>query len=142
MAAAYIGDPTYIGDASAHDVSDPSEAQADHIPVKKLSIGSWNLLAKYDEHVLLSFYWAERKLVWEVLHLGVVRKMEVDFEDVQEMELGSGGEEQPDKLVIALHRPPRFFKENPPSAVSAGAQEVNYVYTTDFTNGQASTESR
>ena len=124
------------------DISDPSEAQADHIPVKKLSIGSWNLLAKYDEHVLLSFYWAEHKLVWEVLHLGVVRKMEVDFEDVQEMELTSGSEEQPDKLVVSLHRPPRFFKENPPSAVPGGAQEVNYVYTTDFTNGQASTESR
>ena len=135
-------DAAYMGDRGAHDIADPSEMQADHIPVKKLSIGSWNLLAKYDEHVLLSFYWAEHKLVWEVLHLGVVRKMEVDFEDIQEMELTSGGEEQPDKLVISLHRPPRFFKENPPSAVPGGAQEVNYVYTTDFTNGQASTESR
>ena len=130
-------------DAGSHELADPSEASADHLPVKKLTIGSWNLLAKYDEHVLLSFYWAERKLVWEVLHLGVVRKMEVDFEDLSEVELTQGLEElAPDKLVITLHRPPRFFKENPPSAVSAGAQEVNYVYTTDFTNGQASTESR
>jgi len=130
-------------DVGAHDINDPSEAQADHIPVKKLSIGSWNLLAKYDEHVLLSFYWAERKLVWEVLHLGVVRKMEVDFEDLSEMELSQGAEEAgPDKLIVTLHRPPRFFKENPPSTVAGGAQEVNYVYTTDFTNGQASTESR
>jgi dynein light intermediate chain len=130
-------------DPTTWDVSDPSEAQADHIPVKKLSIGSWNLLAKYDEHVLLSFYWAERKLVWEVLHLGVVRKMEVDFEDLSEVELTQGLEElAPDKLVITLHRPPRFFKENPPSTVAGGTTEVNYVYTTDFTNGQASTESR
>ena len=53
---------------------DPSEMQADHIPVKKLTIGNWNLVAKYDEHVLLSFYWAERKLVWELLHLGVVAR--------------------------------------------------------------------
>ena len=127
-----------------HDISDdPSDAQADHIPVKKLSIGSWNLLAKYDEHVLLSFYWAERKLVWEVLHLGVVRKMEVDFEDIATITHTSGADEEaPDKLAVELHRPPRFFKENPPSAVSGGSQEVNYVYTTDFTNGQASTESR
>ena len=131
-------------DVGSHDIGDPSEAQADHIPVKKLSIGSWNLLAKYDEHVLLSFYWAERKLVWEVLHLGVVRKMEVDFEDVAQVThaSASGADEQPDKLTLELHRPPRFFKENPPSAVSGGSQEVNYVYTTDFTNGQASTESR
>ena len=130
-------------DVGAHDIGDPSEAQADHLPVKKLSIGSWNLLAKYDEHVLLSFYWAEHKLVWEVLHLGVVRKMEVDFEDISEIELAQGSDEPgPDKLVITLHRPPRFFKENPPSTVAGGAQEVNYVYTTDFTNGQASTESR
>jgi hypothetical protein len=130
-------------DVGAHEIGDPSEAQADHIPVKKLSIGSWNLLAKYDEHVLLSFYWAEHKLVWEVLHLGVVRKMEVDFEDVSQMDLAQGTEEQaPDRVVITLHRPPRFFKENPPTTVSGGAQEVSYVYTTDFTNGQASTESR
>ena len=129
--------------AGMHGDYDPSQASADHIPVKKLTIGSWNLLAKYDEHVLLSWYWAERKLVWEVLHLGVVRKMEVDFEDIAQATLTAGtDEQQQDKLAIELHRPPRFFKENPPSAVAAGAQEVSYVYTTDFTNGQASTESR
>jgi hypothetical protein len=127
--------------AGALDVSDPSATSADHIAVKKLSIGSWNLLAKYDEHVLLSFYWSERKLVWEVLHLGVVRKMEVDFEDVSHMSLSPGDDDAPqDRLVLELHRPPRFFKENPPSQL--GSQEVNYVYTTDFTNGQASMESR
>jgi len=128
-------------DVGMHGEYDPSQVSADHIPVKKLTIGTWNLLAKYDEHVLLSWYWAERKLVWEVLHLGVVRKMEVDFEDISQVTLTHDGE-QHDKLAIELHRPPRFFKENPPSAVSAGQQEVNYVYTTDFTNGQASTESR
>lgn len=117
--------------------ADPSsEPHADHISVQRLVIGSWNLVAKYDEHIVLSFYWVERKLVWEVLHLGVVRKMEVDFEDIDQMALLSGVGE-PDRLVIELHRPPRFFKESPtPTA------EVNYVYTTDFTNGQASCESR
>ena len=79
-------------DVGSHDISDPSEAQAEHIPVKKLSIGTWNLLAKYDEHVLLSFYWAERKLVREVLHLGVVRKMEVDFEDIAQITHSSGAD--------------------------------------------------
>jgi len=126
-------------DPSAN-VSDPSESPAEHIPVKKLAIGSWNLTAKYDEHVLLSFYWPERKLVWEVLHLGVVRKMEVDFEDVDQCALAPGGDSQ-DRLTLELHRPPRFFKENPPAA-GAAAGEVSYVYTTDFTNGQASAESR
>mmetsp|Transcript_32181 Transcript_32181/g.55008 ORF Transcript_32181/g.55008 Transcript_32181/m.55008 type:complete len:363 (+) Transcript_32181:90-1178(+) len=125
-------------DAADGMISDPSETSADHIPVKKLTIGSWNLAAKYDETILLSFYWAERKLVWEVLHLGVVRKMEVDFEDVEQTSLASGGEEH-DRFVIELQRPPRFFKETPSSA---GGEEVNYVYTTDFTSGQASTESR
>jgi hypothetical protein len=62
---------------------------------------------------------------------------------VSQMDLAQGTEEQaPDRVVITLHRPPRFFKENPPTTVSGGAQEVSYVYTTDFTNGQASTESR
>ena len=130
-----MADPAaMVGDAS---MGPP----ADHIPVKKLVIGSWNLSAKYDEHLLISFYWAERKLVWEVLHLGVVRKMEVDFEDVDRATLSPGGQGQ-DRLVIELHRPPRFFKENPPAAGASSGQEVSYVYTADFTNGQASAESR
>ena len=132
--------PLKMADPAA-TVGDPSEAPAEHIPVKKLSIGSWNLSARYDEHVLISFYWAERKLVWEVLHLGVVRKMEVDFEDVDRATLSPGVQGQ-DRLVIELHRPPRFFKENVPAAGTASGQEVSYVYTTDFTNGQASAESR
>ena len=69
--------------------------------------------------------------------------LEVDFEDIAQITHSNGVDDmQPEKLTIELHRPPRFFKENPPSAVSGGSQEVNYVYTTDFTNGQASTESR
>ncbi len=132
--------PVDVAMTSGASGYDPAEISADHIPVKKLTIGSWNLVAKYDEHVLISFYWAERKLVWELLHLGVVRKMEVDFEDVALATLTPGASEEHDKLLLELHRPPRFFKESPPSA--AGPDEVNYVYTTDFTNGQASTESR
>ena len=51
--------PSPLTDAgAAADISDPSEGSATHVPVKKLTIGAWNLLAKYDEHVLLSFYWA------------------------------------------------------------------------------------
>lgn len=126
-------------DPSAN-VTDAADAPAEHIPVKKLVIGSWSLASKYDEHVLLSFYWPERKLVWEVLHLGVVRKMEVDFEDLHTCTLSAGSDAE-DKLALELHRPPRFFKENPPVA-GGGPADVSYVYTTDFTNGQASSESR
>jgi hypothetical protein len=133
----------YDAAASGLDADPSHPAAAEHVPVKRLTIGSWSLAAKYDEHVLLSYYWAERKLVWEVLHLGVVRKMEVDFEDVSHVSLSppAAAADGLDRLVIELHRPPRFFKENTPAG-GAAAQEVNYIYTTDFTNGQASTESR
>ena len=66
-----------------------ADSSAVHLAVSRLTIGSWNLVAKHDEHVLLSLYWAERKMVWEVLHAGVVRKMEVGFEDVVEAVLSS-----------------------------------------------------
>ena len=80
---------------------DPSELpQAAHVPVSRLTIGAWNLVAKSDEHVLLSFYWSERKLVWEVLHLSVVRKMELDFEDVVKMELSTPHPDEPERLVV------------------------------------------
>jgi len=126
-------------DASKKVEADPSaDAQATHVPCSRLTIGSWNLVAKYDEHVLLSLYWFERKLVWEVLHLGVVRKMEVDFEDVSAASLATAGGDEPERLILELARPPRFYKE----ATTDSSQVANYVYTTDFTNGQASQVSR
>lgn len=130
-----------VFDASRRVESDPStEQQATHVPVSRLTIGTWNLVAKYDEHVLLSLYWVERKLVWEVLHLGVVRKMEADFEDVKAAVLASAGGEESERLVLELARPPRFYREAPAS--TDATQTANYVYTTDFTNGQASQVSR
>lgn len=133
--------------ASAYDVAgagvgatDPSSGAASHLAVSRLTIGSWNLVSKHDEHLLLSFYWGERKLVWEVLHAGVVRKMEVGFEDVVEAVISSPGPDEPERLVLELARPPRFFKEQ--MTVSGGAKQASYVYTTDFTSGQASQVSR
>ena len=128
-----------IGGAGVgHDPS--ADSGAAHLAVSRLTIGSWNLVSKHDEHILLSFYWGERKLVWEVLHAGVVRKMEVGFEDVVEAALSSSGPEDPERLVLELARPPRFFKEQ--MTVAGGAKQANYVYTTDFTSGQASQVSR
>jgi len=117
-----------------------ADSSAAHLAVSRLTIGSWNLVAKHDEHVLLSMYWAERKMVWEVLHAGVVRKMEVGFEDVVEAVLSSAGPEEPERLVLELARPPRFFKEQ--ITLAGGTKTANYVYTTDFTSGQASQVSR
>ena len=126
------------GAGVGHDPS--ADSGAAHLAVSRLTIGSWNLVSKHDEHILLSFYWAERKLVWEVLHAGVVRKMEVGFEDVVEAALNAPGPEDPERLVLELARPPRFFKEQ--MTVAGGAKQANYVYTTDFTSGQASQVSR
>lgn len=143
MGASRGGD---AGAAKAYDAAtfDAAEAKPTHITVSRLTIGTWNLVAKHDEHILLSFYWAERKLVWEVLHLGVVRKMEADFEDVTGTALHpAGSAEESERLVLELARPPRFYREAPSaSADAAGAKTANYVYTTDFTNGQASQVSR
>ena len=128
-----------VRDAAAGETTDPSDtSQATHLPVSRLNIGNWTLVAKHEEHVLLSLYWAERKLVWEVLHLGVVRKMEVDFEDVVGMDLSSAGPDESERLQVELGRPPRFYREAPGGAGGS----TNYVYTTDFTSGQASQVSR
>jgi len=132
------------GGAKTYDATgvDMSEAKPTHIAVSRLTIGTWNLVAKHDEHMLLSYYWAERKLVWEVLHLGVVRKMEADFEDVVSTALHSGASaEESERMVLELSRPPRFYREAP-SGSGDEAKTANYVYTTDFTNGQASQVSR
>lgn len=127
-------------DASRRIDLDPSsEANATHVPVSRLTIGSWNLVAKYDEHVLLSLYWADRKLVWEVLYMSVVRKMECDFEDIASATLSSDSGEELERLLLELARPPRFYKE---AAGGGDGKTANYIYTTDFTNGQASQCSR
>lgn len=130
-------------DATAHD---GAGSKPTHIVVSRLTIGSWNLVAKSDEQLLLSFYWAERKLVWEVLHLGVVRKMEADFEDVMSTILHAvGTPEEAERFVVELARPPRFYREAPAASedeARSSPRAANYVYTTDFTNGQASQVSR
>jgi len=132
-----LKDVTKRNGGAPHDATSSAAA---HIAVSRFTIGTWNLVSKYDEHILLSFYWSEQKLVWEVLHLGVVRKMEADFGDVASAVLSVGHFEEPERLVIDLARPPRFYREA--QAAADGAQTTNYVYTTDFTNGQASQVSR
>ena len=137
---------TDAGGTKAYDAAalEQTDAKPSHITVSRLTIGTWNLVAKHDEHILLSFYWAERKLVWEVLHLGVVRKMEADFEDVIGTALHPGASaEESERLIVELARPPRFYREAATvTSDEDGAKTASYVYTTDFTNGQASQVSR
>ena len=53
--------------------------------------------------------------------------------------LDSESGEESERLLLDLTRPPRFYKEAPGGG---DGQTANYIYTTDFTNGQASQCSR
>ena len=52
------------------------------------------------------------------------------------MELSTPHPDEPERLVVEPGWPPRFYKEE--AAAVGGKTSANYVYTTDFVNGQAS----
>ena len=91
----------------------------------------WNLLAKYDEHVLSPLL--GRGSSFGGAPPGGGAQMEVDFE-TSPRSTHQGLEELADKLVICTGR--RGSSRRTRVDGRGGTTEVNYVYTTDFTNGR------
>ena len=80
--------------------------KASNFTGSSLRVGTWKKDSVYEGDLVAKFYYAKRKLVWEVLHAGVVRKMEVGFEDV--VEAGEARDAAVDRVValgLALGAP-------------------------------------
>ncbi|KAF3454121.1 hypothetical protein FNV43_RR04568 [Rhamnella rubrinervis] len=97
-----------------------------------LRIGSWQRVARNEGDLVAKFYYAKRKLVWEILEKSLKSKIEVQWSDVMGMR-AIVEENQPGVLEIELSQPPTFYKETNPQP----RKHTLWNASLDFTDGQA-----
>lgn len=97
-----------------------------------LRIGTWEFVSKHEGDLVGKFYYAKRKLVWEILDNRLKSKIEIQWSDIASLQ-ATFQEKQPDVLEIEVSRPPLFFKEIDPQP----KKHTLWQATTDFTGGQA-----
>ncbi|EOD08529.1 hypothetical protein EMIHUDRAFT_105924 [Emiliania huxleyi CCMP1516] len=100
------------------------------VPARRLSVGSWSAAP-----VALELDWENGRLVLECPQ----GQLEARWADLSGELRPHGGDAE--QLVLDLSRPPQFLQRPPPEPDAAG-EEGGYVYTTDFTGGEASQVGR
>ncbi|XP_047975520.1 uncharacterized protein LOC125217977 isoform X2 [Salvia hispanica] len=55
----------------------PEKLKASNFPAMHLQIGIWEMVTKNEGDVTTKFYYAKRKMVWEVLDGALKRKLEI-----------------------------------------------------------------
>mmetsp|Transcript_29515 Transcript_29515/g.67670 ORF Transcript_29515/g.67670 Transcript_29515/m.67670 type:complete len:397 (-) Transcript_29515:289-1479(-) len=151
-----LADPARLGSGRADGAADPAASLGGlfgyellRLPVAEVQIGAWHLASKQPEHVVLSVSGSDRTVRLEVMQLGVIRRIELPFDDIGTVvagaENGYDGEEGT-RLVVRCVAPPRFEKEAPAGVAGAGggkrggsSAQPDYVETADFTSGNALT---
>ncbi|XP_043707425.1 uncharacterized protein LOC122656828 isoform X2 [Telopea speciosissima] len=110
--------------------------KASNFSASLLRIGSWARTSRYEGELVVKFYYAKRKLVWEVLEGGLKSKIEVPWSDISSLKASCTT--IPQTLEIELMRVPHFFREKNPQP----RKHTQWKATMDFTGGQASTFRR
>lgn len=107
--------------------------KASNFPATSINIGSWTYASKNEGDVVAKFYYAKKKLVWEVLVDGLKYKIEFHWNDIVDMEMteleGGVG-----KIDILLSKAPTFSQESDPQP----RKHTLWRACKDFTGNQAS----
>ncbi|XP_057425409.1 uncharacterized protein LOC130718802 [Lotus japonicus] len=104
--------------------------KAAHFQSYMLMIGFFKIEAKYPEDLVAKFYYAKRKLVWEMLRDGLKDKIEIQWDNITAIRAVI----QEGILEIEVDRVPLFFREVEPKP----GKHTMWAISQDFTNGQAS----
>ncbi|RLN03183.1 hypothetical protein C2845_PM13G08820 [Panicum miliaceum] len=101
-----------------------------------LRIGAWQWTSRYNGDLLAKFYYANRRMIWEIVNEGLKMKIEIDWENVAALKVtcpegGTG------TLEIMLSKRPRFLKET----YQQRGRNTARLSTIDFTGGQATIHS-
>ncbi|CAN0914080.1 hypothetical protein LINGRAHAP2_LOCUS28340, partial [Linum grandiflorum] len=104
--------------------------KASTTPAIVLRIGSWEKVATKANEILAKCYFAQRKLMWEMLEDGIKKKIEIPWEYI--IGIKTSGLVH---LDIELKEVPFFFEEANPDQPR---KHTLWKKTTDFTGGQAS----
>ncbi|KAM1442639.1 hypothetical protein ACFX1T_010195 [Malus domestica] len=97
-----------------------------------IRIGSWQRVAHNEGDLVAKYYYAKRKLVWEILDQGLKSKIEVQWSNILAMRAVIK-ENEPGILEIELNQPPTFHRESDPQP----RKHTMWNVASDFTNGQA-----
>ncbi|KAG6408598.1 hypothetical protein SASPL_131616 [Salvia splendens] len=103
--------------------------KASNFPATFLQIGTWEKVTKNEGDVTAKFYYAKRKMVWEVLEGALKTKLEMPWSDISGIRV-SLLDGLPGTLEI---EPPMFFREIHPQP----RKHTLWQQAADFTGGQA-----
>ncbi|KAG6469814.1 uncharacterized protein LOC122032278 [Zingiber officinale] len=122
---------------SAGALTVTEKMKASNFPASLLRIGTWEYPSRYEGDLVSKFYFAKRKLVWEILEGGLKSKIEIQWSDITALKATSP-ENGPGTLDLVLGRQPLFFRETNPQP----RKHTLWQATSDFTEGQASIHRR
>lgn len=106
--------------------------KASNFPATRITIGSWSYVSKNEGDVVAKFYYAKKKLVWEVLLAGLKHKIEFHWNDIVDMEMTEV--EEGGRIDILLSKAPTFSQESDPQP----RKHTLWRACKDFTGNQAS----
>ncbi|KAG6646748.1 hypothetical protein CIPAW_07G029400 [Carya illinoinensis] len=112
--------------------NDAEKLKASNFCASFLRIGSWEEVSKREGALVAKFYYAKRKLVWEIMKDGLKSKIEIQWSDILAIR-ASITQGQPGILEIELNTPPMFYQEIDPMP----RKHTIWKTTSDFTDGQA-----
>ncbi|CAA7015893.1 unnamed protein product [Microthlaspi erraticum] len=115
-----------------------------NFPVSKITVGQWTHTAVYPDDLKAKFYFAKRKLMWEILDNveqvpRLKRKMEIHWADVLSLKTTFHSDNETGTLEVELGRRPTFFVE---TNLQAGKQTKWIKMDQDFTLNQSASKFR
>ncbi|PON48210.1 hypothetical protein PanWU01x14_238600 [Parasponia andersonii] len=108
------------------------DKKATHLYASFIEIGSWKRAAQHSEDLVAKCYFAKKRLVWEILEMGLKSKIEIHWNHIVGMRVALE-ENWPGIFEIELSQPPLFFKEICPRPM----KHTLWDSAPDFTYGQA-----
>ncbi|KAJ1383499.1 hypothetical protein SESBI_43334 [Sesbania bispinosa] len=115
------------------EVKKVEKLKAVHFSINMLMIGFYKVEAKSPIDLVAKFYYAKRKLVWEMLRDGLKDKIEIQWQNISAIR-AVVQKNLPGILEIELDRVPFFFREIEPKP----GKHTMWTISQDFTHGQAS----
>ncbi|CAN1784422.1 hypothetical protein LINPERHAP1_LOCUS16574 [Linum perenne] len=111
----------------------PEKMKANSVPASVLKIGSWQRVAKNPSDLVAKWYFAKRKLVWEILDGGLKSKIEIQWSDIIAIHADIRAD-HPGILRVELKQCPTFHEETDPQP----KKHTIWKPAPDFTGGEAS----
>ncbi|KAF8068565.1 hypothetical protein N665_1142s0016 [Sinapis alba] len=120
---------------TTHETPTNIEKQkAINFQISKIIIGEWTHKSVYPDDLKAKFYFAKRKLMWEILdeHSRLKRKIEIQWSDVLSFRATIYPQDETATLEIELGKCPTFFMEtNPQPGKHTQWKQLDHDFTLD-----------